>query len=187
MIILEGPDGGGKTTLLNRLQADLSIKVAPRVVSKEAKAMTDLVEWVHENLRQGFQPKLYDRHRLISEPIYGPALRNDLEQGFDDPLWLNEMLFRLYFRVKPVLIYCLPPFDEVWKNVMSDEDNSIFHGWGGALKHVYWAYFNKALTDHVLYNGSCWIYDYTSPHAEEKYMTMLHSLQHRLNPEDTHV
>lgn len=182
MIIVEGPDGGGKTTLLKRLAKDLDLKIAPRVVNRKAEPMVDLVQWVHLNLRQGFQPMLFDRHRLISEPIYGPALRNSIQTGFDDPIWLNEALFRLYFRVKPVVIYCLPPFDVVWENVMKDEDNSIFHGWGEALKHVYWAYFNKALTDHVLYSRT-FMFNYTSEHAEHKYSTMLHSIQNRLETE----
>ena len=68
MIIVEGPDGAGKTTLIRQLQERWpDLAVAPRVVSKDAEAMVDLQEWVNINLSDGPQYKIFDRHRLISE------------------------------------------------------------------------------------------------------------------------
>lgn len=187
MIILEGPDGAGKTTLLNQLKADLGLEVAPRVVSKDAQSMVDLQEWVRTNLNQGFQHTLFDRHRLISEPIYGPILRDTPEPGFSDMMWFHEALYRFY-RIKPIVIYCLPPFESVWKNVMSSDDNQIFHDNERALRTIYFSYFNKAATEYVLRNRECWVYDYTSSHADITYRALLQNLKFQLSermPHDT--
>lgn len=178
MIVVEGPDGAGKTTLINRLREDLGVEVAPRVVSKDTEAMVDLLRWVHTNLRMGWQPTLFDRHRLISEPIYGPIVRGHLEQGFDDVVWFHEALKKFYL-IEPVIIYCLPSFETVWRNVMSSEDNAVFHKDGHRVQAIWGAYFNKAVTDHALYKKA-WIYDYTHVHAELKYTLMLNHLQEQI-------
>lgn len=158
MIVVEGPDGAGKTTLIETISRDLDIPVAPRVVSKDAEAMVDLKLWVEENVRQGFQRRIYDRHRLISEPIYGPALREKPEPGFDDPDWFHLHLQHFYDN-EPMVIYCLPPFSEVWRNVTSDNDNRVVQA-RHIIRGIYGAYWNKAHTDQVLYKNA-WIYDYT--------------------------
>jgi hypothetical protein len=160
MIVVEGPDGGGKTTFIDLLKEYVNLEVAPRVVSKDAEAMVDLKLWVHENVKKGFQELIFDRHRLISEPIYGPVLRNKLEPGFSDLSWFYAMLEEFY-HCKPIIIYCLPPLQVVWDNVMNSDDNSIFHTNGRALQQIWSSYLNKACTDMVL-GRHIIIYDYTS-------------------------
>ena len=122
IIIVEGPDGSGKTTLVNMLKEELGISVAPRVVSKEATAMTDLMSWVDDNLDNGPVPTLFDRHRLISETIYGPILRPESSPGFDDLSWLGPRMTRFY-KLEPLIIYCLPPLETVLANLKGDPNN----------------------------------------------------------------
>ena len=122
MIIVEGPDGSGKTTLVNWLKEELQLEVSPRVVSKETRALIDLQTWVDNNLELGLVPRIFDRHRLISEPIYGPILRDDAEPGFDSLSWLGPRMARFY-NLKPLIIYCLPSMAEVMKNLRNDPDN----------------------------------------------------------------
>jgi hypothetical protein len=160
MIIVEGPDGSGKTTLINHLVEATGLPVAPRVVSKDAEAMVDLKKWTEDNVHQGFQKVIYDRHRLISEPIYGPIIRSQPEPGFDDVEWLHEAFYRLYRGVKPIIIYCLPPRSVVWENVMASDDNRRFHGNPTAVSQIYSGYLTKATLDGVQY-GLSFIYDYT--------------------------
>lgn len=162
MIIVEGPDGAGKTTLIKQLIEATGLPVAPRVVSKDAEAMVDLKRWTEENIKGGFQPLIFDRHRLISEPIYGPVLREKPEPGFDDVEWFHAMLAGLYLDVCPIIVYCLPPWPVVWANIMKSEDNRVFHGNPQGFRQIYQAYFNKAMTDQVLYSSS-FTYDYTEP------------------------
>lgn len=175
MIIVEGPDGGGKTTLINNTLVERTgLPVAPRVVSKDAEAMTDLVKWTEENVRQGWQDVIYDRHRLISEPIYGPILRERFEQRFDNPEWLHEMFFELYHRVQPLIIYCLPPFSVVWKNVRNDDENKVVQDKQN-IRAIYGAYLNRAMLEGVLYKDA-FIYDYTDTQAAKYLQNYLVSM-----------
>lgn len=158
MIVVEGPDGAGKTTLINQLTELTGLSVAPRVVSKDAEAMVDLVKWTEVNVSTGFQKVIFDRHRLISEPIYGPILRDKPQPGFSDPQWFYHQL-RAFYELDPIIIYCLPPYKTVYDNVKHDPDNKVVSG-GIEMRLIWGAYFSKAMTDHVLH-PSTWVYDYT--------------------------
>lgn len=156
MIIVEGPDGAGKSTLVQRLALDLDIPIAKRAVGVDTKALVDLKQWTEDNLRKGFHDTLYDRHRLISEPIYGMAMQRT-EPGFDSLDWMLAMMSDFY-HIKPILIYCLPPKSVVIRNVWEGEaDNSAVNS---KIEYIYNGYVARAAID--CFNlGSCYIYDYT--------------------------
>lgn len=160
MIIVEGPDGAGKTTLIEQLQARYGLEVAPRVVTKGAEAMVDLKVWVEENLAQGFQYRIFDRHRLISEFIYGPLLRQQQQPGFTDLTWSWLQLEKLYGEVRPFIIYCLPPLETVAENVyLSGDENKV------VLDHIeamYTAYVHRASLDLIHNRGRVIVWDYTT-------------------------
>ncbi|MCA1799993.1 MAG: hypothetical protein LC650_01700, partial [Actinobacteria bacterium] len=105
MIVVEGPDGAGKTTLIRDLSALLNIPVAPRVVSQETKAMVDLRQWTEDNVSRGFRSDfLFDRHRLISDPIYRfivPNKKMDAELYNLD--WYYKHFF-LFAQCRPLVI-----------------------------------------------------------------------------------
>lgn len=158
MIICEGPDGGGKSTLARKIASELNLQIAPRVVGADTKAMLDIKHWTEENVRQGFQPLVYDRHRLISEPIYGPILRNRAEPGFDSPVWMTRMMLQFYVTCKPVIVYAIPPLDIVKKNVIEGvDDNSVP---APHIEKIYSAYCARMAVDFAAGNGLC--YDYTT-------------------------
>ena len=136
MLIVEGPDGSGKTTLIQGLQERYGFEVAPRVVSKDAEALVDLKDWVEANLAEGFQDLIFDRHRLISEPIYGALLRPQAESGFDDFIWLSRQFNRLR-RNRPVIIYCMPPKQVVIDNIMADPENDVVKPVADKLYNMY--------------------------------------------------
>jgi hypothetical protein len=156
MIIVEGPDGSGKTTLIkNILDAYPDLTVAPRVVSKETNDLVDLQQWVDQNLAEGFQYTLFDRYRLISEFIYGPVLRKEQRAGFTSPAWVHGSLRRFY-QLKPIIIYCLPPLSVVKMNIAGDETNRAV--WDH-VEQLYTAYLQRASLD-VIHAGAV-VYDYT--------------------------
>lgn len=160
MIVVEGPDGAGKTTLIKSLQEELQIPVAPRVVTKGTEAMVNLKDWVNNNLDEGFQPTIFDRYRLISEPIYGPILRNRQEPGFDRLEWLAPRLRRFY-DLSPIIIYCLPPLEVVKANLIGDDDNKEVVG---RIDGIYSAYVAKAAIDLTYSPGITKVWDYqTTP------------------------
>lgn len=157
MIVIEGPDGAGKTTLINKIVEATGLEIAPRVVTKDAEAMVDLQQWVQHNLAFGQQKLIFDRHRLISEPIYGPILRRKLEPGFSDLAWLVPAIQKFY-AVDPLIIYCLPPLYRVWENIQDDPDNKVV-AQQEVITKIWGAYLNKASTDFAL-RGNTWIYNY---------------------------
>ena len=136
MLIVEGPDGSGKSTLVTRLAESLQMYVMPRVVSEDGERLGDLVTWVHEDVTSGLKRAVYDRHRLISESIYGPVMRATMEPGFDSILWLRTYQQRLKSK-EPFVIFCLPPIDDVVKNVRNDLGSAWILP---RIEEVYWHY-----------------------------------------------
>lgn len=165
MIIVEGPDGSGKTTLIKQLQERYpDLEIAPRVVSQQAQEMTDLQVWVNENLMQGFQYKIFDRHRLISEFIYGPVLRNQMRPGFTNWQWVSWSLRRFYREVDPIIIYCLPPLYVVKLNIVDDPDNEVV--WDH-IEAIYTGYLQRAAIDATQHEKTL-IWDYTLDYIVEQ-------------------
>lgn len=163
MIIVEGPDGAGKTTLARTLSEQLQIPIAPKVVSSDAEIHNDLMVWVSDNLRKGFHPVIYDRHRLISEPIYGPVLRSHLQDGFEDFGWLSSKLQQLR-RLEPIIIWCLPPVDTVLQNIASlKQPPSVVDN----ILAVYWLYHHAAAS---WASEHRWVWDYTNPTVKVEFM-----------------
>lgn len=163
MVIVEGPDGAGKSTLIADLMERFKISTAPRVVSKDAEAMVDLKVWVEQNIAEGFQYKIFDRHRLISEYIYGPLLRKEQQPGFTDLAWSTVMLHRLYTTVEPIVIYCLPPLEVVRANVLRDPENKVV---AEHIDAMYAAYVHRIALDTVYRPFHTVVYDYTTDGQE---------------------
>lgn len=146
MLIVEGPDGSGKTQLVEKLRGDLGLPVAPRVVRADTTAMVDLAKWTEDNVDAGFQKTLFDRHRLISEPIYGPILRGRQETSFMDMGWMADLNWRFY-ALKPIIIYCMPDIRTIWANVnRADTDNDRVKSLG-ITEALYAAYVSRATID----------------------------------------
>lgn len=150
MIIVEGPDGAGKSSLIERLVEKFNLPVAPRVVSKDTEAMVDLVKWTEDNVTSGFQNRIFDRHRLISEPIYGALMRKAFQPQFDNIVWLTAMNSFLFKECRPLVIYCLPPFETVRENVHTGDDNRRVQD---VIRKIYALYLARAATDIVAWNA----------------------------------
>lgn len=138
MLIVEGPDGAGKSTLVERLSKDLDMYIMPKVVDKDTNAMTDLTQWVHDDVTSGLKRALYDRHRLISEPIYGSVIRG--RPQFNNFRWLRDYT-KKFHALEPFVIFCLPPIEVVLNNVDNDPDNKVVQE---HIELIYWLYFCAA-------------------------------------------
>lgn len=139
MIILEGPDGGGKTTLGKRLSADLGLPMHKRASDSITGPVVDLYAWTVDDITTWHhQPlSLYDRHPLTSEHIYGPAVRGKTRPGFE---MLNPQIsyMRRYLRRHAMVIICLPSFDVVKTNVASEIEQ--MPGVVENIDHIYESY-----------------------------------------------
>lgn len=164
MIIVEGPDGSGKTTLIEYLADRLEVPVAPRVVSKDTEAMVDLQEWVAEDVKKGPEPIIYDRYRLFSEAVYGPILRDTAQPGFDQIMWFGYHFQTLIGNRQPLILYCLPPLEVVLANLDGDDDNKAVVD---KARAIYSAYVAQAAMVHVLYPRTL-LHDFTSGGSTEQ-------------------
>ena len=157
MIIIEGPDGAGKTTLINQLMAEFNLDVQPRVVGKNTKDLVDLKQWVEGDLEKGFRYTIFDRYRLISEFIYGPTLRVEQKPGFVDVVWSIIQIRKLQ-QIGPIIIYCLPPLEVVRANVTGDADNTEVAEF---IEPLYAGYVHRIAMDTAAGLNPI-IYDYTT-------------------------
>jgi predicted HAD superfamily Cof-like phosphohydrolase len=95
MIILEGPDNGGKSTLA----AELSRITGLPVQGSEGPSL--YMGEMNERIRRylDMPPTIFDRFPAISNPIYDRALQR--EPDVIDPALISEMYAR-----EPVLVFC---------------------------------------------------------------------------------
>lgn len=137
IIIIEGVDGSGKTTLINKLQKDLNVITikSPRPTDyQDCKDLLARTLLLAENTNI-----LCDRIGIISEPIYGPICRNTL--GFP-PKAETEQILQL---INPIIIHCHPRIEACEENVKDNpqmtgvEENLIrlhnaYDEWMGQLE-----------------------------------------------------
>jgi hypothetical protein len=147
MIIVEGMDNTGKTTLIKKLSLELGLEI--RHSPSHLVGSPDLYTWVDEELAQDFKlPPIYDRFPLISEAVYGPILRgvSTIPKGkYDGWAASHDVLF----------IYCRPGLNRIlnWghrdqmkgvmehaKALVAEYDDVMFsyrtRGWG-VVKYDY--------------------------------------------------
>lgn len=121
MIILEGPDGCGKTTLLQVLCDVLQLKPAERasIPGVGVPADRDLTAWVDQDIGTWHtRPcEVHDRYPLISEPIYGSYLRGKPSIRLDG--WYRGHLATV--QRTAFVVFCLPPYRRALENATNDK------------------------------------------------------------------
>ena len=158
MIVVEGPDGAGKTKMAERLSMALGVQIEPKAVNNEAQATVDMGEWIDHAISQGFGLRLYDRFSLISELVYSPAMDNEWKPPHQHRGWLSNMLARFY-GLEPFIIYCMPAWDIVWKNVQKDETSKVVQN-EKVMRRVYKLYEARIAVDLAISQGTIRVWDY---------------------------
>lgn len=166
MIIVEGPDNSGKTTLIDKLSKEFSLlKLVPYKKGPPKNAEDIFMNsWCIINGALGFHSKrvISDRISLISEDIYGPICRkNNLWDGEYFPR--KQKLLNSLKTIDPFFIYCRPP-DSVVLNFDTHEEKSY-----DTQEHIKRISESKALILNAYdnyfyrwYNYNFFRYDYTN-------------------------
>jgi hypothetical protein len=119
VIILEGPDGGGKTTLarhLNEKYGYITMKTS------QPKDGEDLFISYTKSLLEAvgsWRPIVFDRHYL-GEPVYGPIMRDADLLGIRG----RRLIERLLVSRGVHLVLCLPTWEKLlqaWKDKNGDD------------------------------------------------------------------
>ena len=176
MIIVEGPDGGGKSTLVKALHNYFGFPIADKVVASDTRPLRDLVTWTEQNVQQGFQHQIFDRHRLISEPIYGPFKSSEPTWSFLNQGWVSEMMWQFY-QCKPIIIYALPSLETVRANVYDPStDNEFIAEW---INHIYAGYVARVSIDAA--HGVGRLYNYPSTKLDDLFSWISNQLKQRVS------
>lgn len=103
MIIVEGCDNSGKSTLVQKLAQDLKLLMLNNRKRPESFEESYIYTLTMCQLASSFS-MIFDRWQPISEPIYGPICRNT-------HIYNEEQLSRLHAITQvtqPLIIYCRP-------------------------------------------------------------------------------
>lgn len=117
-IVVEGPDGAGKTTLCKLLSKELGRKVIGG--EGPSKYMGELDERI---LRlSSHQHVIFDRHPAISGPIY-----NQFKEGSQDYPDLRTLM--AFYGSRPFLLYCHPTEQSQHMADNSEVDTPAYLEW----------------------------------------------------------
>jgi DNA polymerase III delta prime subunit len=163
IVILEGPDGAGKTTLAHELATELKADIHHEGPPERSDLLQYYAHLVDEAFRLG-KDLIFDRLHL-GELVYGPILRSQDQLGGKVGLLLFSRLIRSY-DVK--VVYCLPPYNvciDAWaeKHDIVVRDHRIF-------TRVYDKYATLISTN-VLMDSVTW--DYTQPSTYENILRFI--------------
>jgi hypothetical protein len=155
IVILEGPDGAGKTVTAQRLADRLSLAYHHEGVPPPG----DLLEHYGATL-----DKLRGKDVVIDrfargELVYGPIMRG--RSRLDDEAW--HIMQRLYRAVNAVEVLCLPPYEVCHKNWSSGRPEYVEKAW--QYKNVYERFY--------VLRGDQFIYDYTNPGGFEQLVKII--------------
>ena len=164
LLIVEGPDAAGKTTLIDCIEAQLKghIQVYHHgAYLKESNIAHYYLQSICSALRRDSELVVMDRS-WIAEPIYGEVMRNGNNRINKDERYMLEVAARL---AGAKIVLCLPPFsvcEQKWSERLdreypqkSEQLKGIYNGyqnefqhWGNGLMHAMpWVHFDYTQTN----------------------------------------
>jgi len=110
VIILEGPDGAGKSTLADSLEQLTGFRSEHLVAPVDEPPLATCIRYLDDTLASG-KGIIFDRFHL-SEHVYGPIARGVDQIGAAGAVLEQSM----WDTVRPVVVLCLPPHEIAQQN-----------------------------------------------------------------------
>lgn len=108
IIIIEGPDGSGKTSLANQLSRQTGYPIihrsSPKTEEEKKQMLAEYLLTIKSNKNVIFDRCWY------SEMVYGPVMRDDSVISFPGMYELERMLAK----TGAIVIYCTGPEPALW-------------------------------------------------------------------------
>lgn len=171
MIIVEGPDGAGKTTLCNKLAEDFGLEVmdwqTELGISRDDMKVNPTRRYYYA-LREELEDNdllagvIHDR-LYFSSLVYGPIQQGNIQMSREDQTLISRVILAL---ACPIIL-CMPPKDVVLANV----HNPDFHQMKGIreqISDIYDAYDQLFRAKDKVYPYVMW-YDYTGTRTESNF------------------
>lgn len=158
-IIVEGPDGAGKTTLINHLSEVLELSIHAKASTSVEGPVKNLFDWVNKDMSSLWGPDggpvsvIYDRHPVISEPIYGRIVRGNVQYPFEEESFISTISQAICDSA--VVVWCLTDLDTVTRNVFANAPDQM-PGVTAKIAKVHQAY----MTAYFRWRGPKRQYDY---------------------------
>lgn len=157
-LIIEGMDGSGKDTLIRDLR-DIypDHTMHERASTSLGGPVPDLAAWVARDAvrMEETGPWIYNRHPLISEPIYAPIRR--INPGLTG-VWTNDGWRNAYTSIVAacsVVVVCRPPYEVVRATLNAQGHAHHMPGVVDNAERLYDAYTG------LMWPGRTIRYDYT--------------------------
>lgn len=109
IIILEGPDGAGKSTLAEKISKQTGYRLLHRSQPKTEDDKRLMMEEYMRVIESG-ENCVFDR-AWYSEMVYGPIMRNESIISYPDMYRLERMLAHR----GALIIYCTSTVDKLWR------------------------------------------------------------------------
>lgn len=143
MLIVEGADGSGKTTLARQIADGAGLEYCrppAELLSSTAGPSKGLLEWWFEQFKQDHAKRVYDRCLFISDPIYSCVMHR-VPLATVDQLWELRARFLSTLATCNALIFCMPTThvvepDKHLKGLTSVMDDAVRYLY--QLEHVWW-------------------------------------------------
>lgn len=119
IIILEGPDGSGKTTLANTLSKQTGYFVLHRSQPKTEEDKARMMDEYMQVIKAG-KNCIMDRS-WYSEMVYGPVMRDASVINYPQMYALEKQLAR----VGGLVIYCTGSLQTLWKRCLARGEDYI--------------------------------------------------------------
>lgn len=154
MIIIEGMDNSGKSTLAEFIGSRTRVPVehSPSELVRSGR-YEEWLYWIEWSLLGERGHYVFDRHPILSEPVYGPVCRG--RNLLETTSYLIELKER-----DPFILYCRPPDEKIFNFEKEEADGVIEHA--VELLNAYDDFFHK-----IIQSGfDVYVYDYTSVDSE---------------------
>lgn len=115
VIVVEGVDGSGKTTLMDNLRLANGPRRYYTLIRHSGRPLKirDVKDFLGSLTVSYGMLRIIDRHPFISEPIYGPILRG-VDMTGD---WSEDRKIQVLKNTVDRIIYCRPPLPRIVQNL----------------------------------------------------------------------